>query len=116
MLARVKQTCRWNTVTAFAGREYIRNEWRRVPAGLEAEAQRHPMLDIDAGAQPEQVAPAVEPARTKDELKALAKEAGIPNSKFLVRPYNQLFRADFKDRHCKPIIRKLYHHNRHTIL
>ena len=79
MLARVKQTCRWNTVTAFAGREYIRNEWRRVPAGLEAEAQRHPMLDIDAGAQPEQVAPAVEPARTKDELKALAKAAGIPN-------------------------------------
>jgi len=45
MLAKVRSDCRWSTVTAFAGREYVKREWRRVPDGCEEEAQRHSMLD-----------------------------------------------------------------------
>lgn len=33
-------------VTAFAGREYVAYEWRPVPAGCDAEARRHPYLEL----------------------------------------------------------------------
>ena len=72
MRARVKKACRWNTVTAFNGRDYVRDDWRRVPAGLEAEAQRHPMLELRIDALSE-------PAGTLEQLKQRAKAAGIPN-------------------------------------
>lgn len=46
MYARVKQDCRFKTITAFGGREYTKRGWLVVPAVNEAEARRHPMLDI----------------------------------------------------------------------
>jgi len=30
---------------AFSGHEYIRSEWRDVPAGFEDQAKNHPLLD-----------------------------------------------------------------------
>jgi len=45
MLARVKQDYAAGPVMAFSGREYVRSEWREVPAGFEAQAQEHPLLD-----------------------------------------------------------------------
>lgn len=49
MKARVKPDYRYAVVTAFTGHEYIKAEWRDVPAGKECEALRHPHLEIDAG-------------------------------------------------------------------
>ncbi len=46
MDARVSGSSRWMTVTAFGGHEYIRDEWRVVPAGCEEEAMSHPFLEI----------------------------------------------------------------------
>jgi hypothetical protein len=45
MLARVKQDYLAGAVTAFSGREYIRSEWREVPAGFEEQAKNHPLLE-----------------------------------------------------------------------
>ena len=45
MLARVKQDYLAGPVTAFSGREYVRSEWREVPAGFEEQAKNHPLLD-----------------------------------------------------------------------
>jgi hypothetical protein len=45
MEARVKSSHRWNTVIAFSGSEFVKGEWRQVPAGLEDAAQAPPFLD-----------------------------------------------------------------------
>ena len=45
MLARVKQDYLAGPVTAFSGREYVRSEWREVPAGFEEQAKTNPLLD-----------------------------------------------------------------------
>ncbi len=45
MLARVKQNYTAGSVIAFSGREYIRAEWREVPAGFEEQAKKHELLD-----------------------------------------------------------------------
>jgi len=45
MLARVKQDYAAGPVMAFSGREYVRSEWREVPAGFEDQAKNHPLLD-----------------------------------------------------------------------
>ncbi len=49
MLARVKQDYAAGPVMAFSGREYVRNEWREVPAGFEEQAKKHPLLDTQPG-------------------------------------------------------------------
>ena len=46
MEARVKEDYRWNRLLAFSGHEFIKSEWRKVPTGLEKEAQAHPFLDV----------------------------------------------------------------------
>ena len=50
MEAKVKSNHRWGTVTAFGGLEFVKSEFRKVPAGLEQEAQAHPFLEINDGA------------------------------------------------------------------
>lgn len=47
MQARVKADHRWKSLSAFSGHEYIKSEWRPVPAGYEAEAMTHPDLELD---------------------------------------------------------------------
>ena len=44
--AMVNEKTRHGTVNAFSGFEYVRYEWRTVPAGFEAQAEAHPYLDI----------------------------------------------------------------------
>jgi hypothetical protein len=46
MKAKVKETCKLNTVQAFGGLEYNRYEWAAVPTGFEADALRHPLLEV----------------------------------------------------------------------
>ena len=48
MLARVKQDYAAGPVIAFSGREYVRHEWREVPAGFEDEALNNPFLDVQS--------------------------------------------------------------------
>ena len=68
MKARVNADCRWSTVTAFAGREYVKSEWRKVPDGCEEEAARHEMFDTrDKRKDPD-----------LEALRAQAKAGGVP--------------------------------------
>jgi hypothetical protein len=46
MLARVRQDYAAGAVMAFSGREYVRSEWREVPAGFEEQARNHELLEI----------------------------------------------------------------------
>ena len=58
-------------VTAFTGREYVGREWRPVPAGREAEAERHPHLELrEALAEADEV-------EATDEARELAAEHGL---------------------------------------
>lgn len=53
MEAKVKSEYRWNIVTAFGGIEFVKSEFRKVPAGFEKEAQAHPCLEINDGSMAE---------------------------------------------------------------
>lgn len=81
-------------VTAFTGREFVRYEWRAVPVGCEAEAQRLAdagILELQDTAVTQETAvseaepePANEPVLAVDldgmtvrELQAIAREKGI---------------------------------------
>ena len=44
--AKVRDSYRMGPVTAFSGREYIRDEWREVPPGSEPAALVHPLLEV----------------------------------------------------------------------
>ena len=44
--AKVKDSYNMGPVMAFSGREYVRSEWRAVPAGFEPAAIVHPLLDV----------------------------------------------------------------------
>ena len=46
MQAKVKKDYRYPAVTAFSGLEYVKFEFRAVPAFAEDEAKRHPALEI----------------------------------------------------------------------
>jgi hypothetical protein len=48
MLARVKQDYAAGPVRAFSGREYVREEWREVPAGFEEQALTNPLLETQS--------------------------------------------------------------------
>lgn len=37
---------RFGSITAFSGREFVRYEWRDVPAGFEDEARRNSLLEL----------------------------------------------------------------------
>ena len=43
--AMVNERTRFGTINAFSGFEYVRYEWRAVPAGYEEQAQAHPYLN-----------------------------------------------------------------------
>lgn len=57
---------RFSSITAFNGLEYVRYEWRDVPGGLEDEARRNPLLELQEDApEPEPVAVATKPSQPK---------------------------------------------------
>lgn len=47
MKARVKVSYRWNSLIAFSGFEFVKGEFRPVPAGSEAQALEHDALEIE---------------------------------------------------------------------
>lgn len=49
MKARVKNDYRWNVVRACGGAEFVKEEWRPVPPGMEEEAENNPLLDTEDG-------------------------------------------------------------------
>lgn len=59
--ARVVEGYNMGSVIAFSGYEYIRSEWRPVPAGFEEHAQNHELLEV------RQVKSAVEATPKKPE-------------------------------------------------
>ena len=56
-------------VVAFGGFEFVNYEWRDVPPGHEAEAERHPYLEIEQ-VEPE---PMPEPAKAEPVSKPKPK-------------------------------------------
>lgn len=70
--AMVNDKTRHSTVNAFSGHEYVRYEWRAVPAGFEAQAQAHPYLSVRArsGTAPQSAAAVIE-NETPDALEIL---------------------------------------------
>jgi hypothetical protein len=48
MKARIKGNCRWGVITAFSGCEYVKYEFRNVPAPFESQAVNHPALEVEA--------------------------------------------------------------------
>ena len=46
LFARVKSDSPYKTVTACAGKLFVRGEWLQVPADREDEARRNPFLEI----------------------------------------------------------------------
>jgi len=75
--AQVKKDARWSIITACSGREFIKDEFRIVPAGMEAEAKANPFLETRAVKAPAK-ATAKSTAKTKEpEPKAeVAPEEG----------------------------------------
>ena len=51
LMARVKEKSAQPIIMACTGRQYVKTEWRQVPAGMEKEAKAQPNLDTlsDAG-------------------------------------------------------------------
>lgn len=81
MKAKVKQDYRWDNLRAFSGSEFVKYEYRTVPAGCEKEAQAHPALEIEAAAPvKKEVEPKLEykqPEHTKSSRKKdLIKSSG----------------------------------------
>ena len=74
MQARVRSDYRFSVVTAFTGREFIKGEWRLVPAGCEDEAIHHIALDVQDDPQP---LPVAKETYTVTQLREMAKKAGI---------------------------------------
>lgn len=81
MNARVRADSPWKIVTAFGGHEYVRGEWRSVPAGCEEEAGRHPYLetdDVQEQAAGQEAGPVDLVALSLDELRVMGKAARLP--------------------------------------
>jgi len=75
MFAKVIDSHRWKTVTAFGSQEFVKNEWRAVPKGSEKEAKAHPFLEIKRGAPvisfPDNGIPLKEEVDNQDLVKTL---------------------------------------------
>lgn len=55
--ARLKDNYRWASIVALDGQEYIKTEWRPVPAVREDEAEQHPALELRERPEVEIVVP-----------------------------------------------------------
>ena len=49
MQARVVKSSRYGIITAFNGIEFVKHEWRRVPAQFEESARTHDLLEVREG-------------------------------------------------------------------
>lgn len=81
MEAKVKNDYRWNTLIAFSGVEYIKNEFRPVPEWAEAEAKAHESLEVREDAVKSTTEEVVDPVDEKALELAEAEEAFPPPRK-----------------------------------
>jgi hypothetical protein len=49
MQAKIKQTSRYGTASLFSGVEFVKHEWRTVPAQYEDQARKNDLLEIREG-------------------------------------------------------------------
>lgn len=71
MQAKVKKDYRYPAVTAFSGLEFVKFEWRAVPAFAEDEAKRHPALETQE----------LVPEAVVEKIEALADEEAAPRKR-----------------------------------
>jgi hypothetical protein len=82
MNAKLKSDYRWNTIRAFGGSEFVKSEFRPVPAGQEVEAKAHPYLEIEPEAEPVADAkPEPKPEAPKQPEKGKGKDKPKPEPK-----------------------------------
>jgi len=93
MEAKVPNDFRFSVVTAFAGREFVKYEYRIVPNGFEIEAENHPMLittsagDLLVTVEDTVVVVVTDYSGMKiNELRQRAKDAGIAEYEVLRKP------------------------------
>ncbi len=75
MEAKVKDKARFQTYVFFSGHEFLKGEWRPVPADYEAQARAEKLLDIREGVQElpkaviiEKLPPVILPAKNYDYM------------------------------------------------
>jgi hypothetical protein len=78
MLARVKQDYTAGSVMAFSGREYVRSEWREVPAGFEEQAKNHPLLEVQPSLDEVRAGSSMAPGLGRPAPEATIEEAVTP--------------------------------------
>lgn len=80
LIAMVQKDFRFPTVYSCAGREFVKYEYRQVPAGFEEEAKANPYLTTKEVAEEERVEIVltnVEEVDATDSAIALANEKGV---------------------------------------
>jgi hypothetical protein len=55
MQARVKKSARYGSIQAFSGLEFVKGDWRPVPAGFEEEARGNEYLEVSEGKAEKQI-------------------------------------------------------------
>jgi len=89
MLAKIKKNNRYGSAQLFSGHEFVKHEWRRVPAGFEDIAKGHQLLDV------------IEGKAEKDELKnvEIAAERKVMKARL---------KADYRDPYIRTLGGKEY--------
>lgn len=70
MQARVKQSSRYGSITAFSGIEFVKHEYRKVPTQYEAQAKTHELLEIREGSAEKEIQRKQAEAKVKPVMKA----------------------------------------------
>lgn len=74
--ARVREDCRFRSVTAFTGREYVKGEWRPVADDVDVDGYAD-LLEYQTDGD---TAPEPEPEPDLDTLRERAAALDIPNA------------------------------------
>lgn len=77
MQARIKQDARYGALNFFSGVEFVKSEWRTVPAGCEKQATENDYLETRAG-EPYNVVEIVPPQATEPDVVAEVVEVPSP--------------------------------------
>ena len=80
LMARVKEKSAQPIIVACTGRQYVKTEWRQVPAGMEKEANAQPNLDTLSDARLNPKPKAKKKARPNAKAKAKAKKTNAGSS------------------------------------
>lgn len=83
--ARLKDNYRWPSVVLLEGQEYVKNEWRPVPAGREAEAEGKAMLDVRAREAKEPAIEIVVDLSESADAESIADVMGLPAKKAIAK-------------------------------